>query len=101
MWSHHAYLAPKEGDVAYGQQCDAILKPKHLQLLALLVIPDDTTFFCQIHEILKNDLLFIDIQGQLRNHHQIQDFSSDHVKFEFQDGLFYHVGLLYVSNGLT
>jgi hypothetical protein len=30
------------------------------------------------------------------SHHQIQDFSNDHAKFEFQDGLFYHDGLLYV-----
>jgi hypothetical protein len=67
----------------------------------LLVILDDATFFCQIHENLKNDPLVIGIQGQLRNHHQIQEFSSDHVKFEFQDGLFYHDGFLYVYNGLT
>jgi hypothetical protein len=35
------------------------------------------------------------------NHHQIQEFSSDHVKFEFQGGLLYHDGLLYVPNGLV
>jgi hypothetical protein len=47
----------------------------------------------------KNDLLTIDIQGQLKIHHQILDFSSDHVKFEFQNGLLDRDGLLYVLNG--
>jgi hypothetical protein len=56
-------------------------------------------FFGQIRENLKKDLV-IGIQGQLRSHHQIQDFFSDHVKFKFQDGLLYHDGILYVSNGL-
>ncbi len=61
----------KEGDVVYEQQHDVILKLKHLQLRALLIIPDDTTFFCQIHEYLKKDPLAIGIQGQLKNHHQV------------------------------
>jgi hypothetical protein len=64
-----------EGNVAYEQQCDVILKR------------------------VKNDLLTIDIQGQLKIHHQILDFSSDHVKFEFQNGLLDRDGLLYVLNG--
>jgi hypothetical protein len=55
-----------------------------------------TTFLCPIHEDLKKDLFTIDIQGQLRSHHQVQIFSNDHVKFELQDGLFYCDGLLYV-----
>jgi len=33
------------------------------------------------------------------SHHQVQDFFDDHVKFEFQDGLFYCDGLLYVIYG--
>jgi hypothetical protein len=49
---------------------------------------------------LKNDLFAIGMQSQLRNH-QVLDFSNDHVKFEFQDGLHYHDGLLYVPNGPT
>jgi hypothetical protein len=35
------------------------------------------------------------------SHHQIHDFSNDHDKFEFQDGLFYHDDILYVPNGLA
>jgi len=30
--SHRSYLAPKEGDAAYDQQCDTILKPENLWL---------------------------------------------------------------------
>jgi hypothetical protein len=63
----------------------------------LSIIIDDTTLLCQIHENLK-DPLVIGIQGQLTNH-QVQDFSNDHVKFEFQDGLLYHDGFLYVPDG--
>ncbi len=66
----------------------------------MLVILDDITFLCQIHGNLK-DPFTIGIQGQLKNHHQVQDFSNDHAKFKFQDVLFYHDGLLYVPDGLT
>jgi hypothetical protein len=52
-----------EGDATYEQQCDVIFKPKYLWLQVLLVIHDDKTFFCQIHEDLKKDFLVIDIQG--------------------------------------
>ncbi len=89
---------PKERDWAYEQQCDVIFKPKHLQFKALSIIPDDITFFCHIHEKLK-DIFVIIIQGQLRGHQQVHDFSSDHVKFKFQDGLVYRDGLLYVLDG--
>ncbi len=54
----------------------------------LWIIHDDTTLICQIHEYLKKDPFAIGIQGQLRNHWQVQDFSSDHAKFKFQDGVF-------------
>jgi hypothetical protein len=62
---------PKERDATYEQQCDVILKLKHLRLQVLSVIPDDTTFLCQIHEDLKKGLLTIGIQGQLSSHHQV------------------------------
>jgi hypothetical protein len=35
------------------------------------------------------------------NHHQVQDFFNDHAKFEFQDGLLYCDGLLYVPDGFV
>jgi len=37
----------------------------------------------------------------LNNQNQGQDFLSDHNKFEFQDVLLYHDGLVYVPNGLA
>jgi hypothetical protein len=61
-----------------------------------LVIPNDTTFLCQVHENLKNPLA-ISIQGQLRNHHQVQDSFNDHAKFKFQNGLLYHDGLAWLQ----
>jgi hypothetical protein len=88
---------PKEGNVTYEQQHDVIFKLKYFQLHALLIIFYDTTFFCQICEDLKKGPLVIGIQGQSRNHHQIHDFSNDHVKFEFQDDLFYHDGFFVCS----
>jgi len=66
-----SYFMPKERDIAYKQQCDVILKLEHFWLYVLLVIPNDTTFFCQIYENLKKDPFVIGIQGQLRNHHQV------------------------------
>jgi hypothetical protein len=47
----------KEENVANEQQCDVIFKLEHLWLQVLLVIPDDTTFFCQIREDLKKKTL--------------------------------------------
>jgi hypothetical protein len=93
------YLTPKERDGAYEQQRDVIFKPKHLQFKALLVILDDITFFHHIRENFENDTRVIIIQGQLRGHQQVHYFSSDHVKFKFQDGLLYRDGLLYVLDG--
>jgi hypothetical protein len=42
------------------QQCDVIFKLKHFQLHALLIIPNDITLPCKIHEDLK-DIFFIGI----------------------------------------
>jgi hypothetical protein len=61
----------------------------------------DTTFLCQIRKDLKKDPFAIGMQGQLNSQHQVQKKSSDHVKFGFQDGLFYHDGLLYVFDGFA
>ncbi len=91
----------KERNATYEQQCDVILKLKHLWLQVLSVIPNDTTFLCQIHEDLKKGLFTIGIQGQLSSHHQVQGFFNDHAKFEFEDGLLYCDGLLYVLDGFT
>jgi hypothetical protein len=66
----------------------------------LLVIPNDTTFLCQICENSKVPLI-IGIQGQLKSHCQVWDFPCDHVKFKFQDGLLYCDDFLYVPNGFA
>jgi hypothetical protein len=71
MLSHCSYLTPKEGNAAYEQQGDIILKLEYFLLQSLLVILNDSTFLCQIYEILKKDLLAINLQGQLRSHHQV------------------------------
>jgi hypothetical protein len=59
MLSRRSYLMLKEGNAAYEQQCDIIFKLEHLRFQALLVILDDTTFLCQIHEDLKKDFLIL------------------------------------------
>jgi hypothetical protein len=48
MLSCRSFLAPKERNATYEQQCDVIIKLEHLQLQVLLVILDDTTFFVKI-----------------------------------------------------
>jgi penicillin V acylase-like amidase (Ntn superfamily) len=58
-------------------------------------ILDDTILLCQICENLKKNPLAVGIQGQFTSHHQVHDFSNDHVKIEFQNGL------LYVHDGLV
>ncbi len=91
----------KEGNVASEQQCDFIFNPECFRFQALLIIPNDKTLICQICENLKKDLVTISIQGQLRIHHQVQKITIEHAKFEFQNGLLYFDGLLYVFNGPT
>jgi hypothetical protein len=46
-------------------------------------------------------LFGIDIQSQLKSHHQVQKISSDHAKFEFQMVYYICDGLLYVLDGLA
>jgi hypothetical protein len=53
---------PKERNATYEQQCDVIPKLEYLQLQVLLVILDDTNFFCEICEDLK-DPFVIGIQS--------------------------------------
>jgi hypothetical protein len=91
--SRCSYLAPKEGDAPYNQQCDTILKPENLQLQALSIIPKDKTFLHRIREYLINDSLVVIVRNYRKN------ATSDFNKFEFCDGLLYHDELLYVSEG--
>jgi hypothetical protein len=97
--SHHSYLMPKEyfvfneGDVAYEQQCDVIFKYCQNFLMT-------RPFFVKFVKIWKKPPT-IGIQGQLRSHCQIQKKSTDHANFEFQNGLLYCDGLLYVLSGLV
>jgi len=87
---HCLYLVPKEGDAAYDQQCDTILKPKNLWIQALLVTFEDKTFFQRIHEDLVNDFFATTVKNHRKN--PLSDFD----KFGFHDGLMYHDILLYV-----
>jgi hypothetical protein len=89
---------PKEGDGAYDQQCDVILKPKHLWFQALLVPPNDKSLLCWIRENWKMINFFTNIKGQLKNQNEIQTLSNDHDRFKLQNGLLYHDGILYVLN---
>jgi hypothetical protein len=41
--SYCSYFTPKEGDAAYDQQCDTILKLENLWLQTLLITPNDKT----------------------------------------------------------
>jgi hypothetical protein len=61
------YLTPNEGNEAYDQQCDIILKPEHLWLQALWVALDDKTFFCQICEDVMKDSIAIGFKGRMKN----------------------------------
>jgi hypothetical protein len=77
------YLTPKKGNAAYEQQCDVIIKLEHFLLLALLIIFMTQPFFVKFINTLKKNLFVIGIQGQLRNHHQVQGFYNDDAKFKF------------------
>ncbi len=50
MLSHCSYLTPKEGNAAYEQQGDIILKLEYFLFQTLLIILNDPTFLCQIYE---------------------------------------------------
>ncbi len=95
MLSHRPYLAPKEGDVIYIQQCDTILKLKNLWLKALLVTLENKTIFQHICEDIINAYLVAIVKS-----HQKNPFSNFD-KFKFHDGLLYHDVLLYIPEGLT
>jgi hypothetical protein len=81
---------PKEGDVAYNQQCDTILKLKNLRLQALSITLEDKTFLQRIFENLVNDSLVTGVRSHGKNP------PSDFDKFKFCDGLLYHDELLYM-----
>jgi hypothetical protein len=73
-----------------------ILKHEHLQLEALSVIRWHNPSLLNSRKFEKSSFYWH--PSELRSHHQAKDFSSDHVKFKFQDVLLYHDGLLYVLN---
>ncbi len=54
--SHRLYIAPKEGDETYDQQCGVSFKPEHLWFQGLQVALDDKPFLCQIHKDLRKIL---------------------------------------------
>jgi hypothetical protein len=82
------YLALKEENVTYEQQCDVIPKLEHIWFHALLIIFNGTTFF------LLNSWKFEKWPFYYLHPRLIKESSSsDHVKFEFQNCLFYRDGI--------
>jgi hypothetical protein len=92
---HRSCFMPKEGDATYEQQCDVILKLKHLWLQTLSVTLEDQILIKCIHENLVNNSFTITIW----NCSEI--FWGKFDKFKFQDELLYHDGLLYVLDDPT
>jgi len=58
-------------------------------------------FLVKFMKIWKKNPFDINIQSQLRSHHQIQDISNEHPTFEFQDGLLHGDGLLCILDDPT
>jgi hypothetical protein len=56
--SNHSYLTPKEGNEAYDQQCDIIIKLEHLWLQALWVAFDDKPFFSNLWRFNEGSLCY-------------------------------------------
>lgn len=61
-----AYLAPKEGDVAYEEQKTNLIKPEQLQLKTVrTIVLVDISFFQDIRVSLQSDLLALKLKNNL------------------------------------
>jgi hypothetical protein len=87
-------MAPKPGDDVLDQQKSILLKPKNLQLKAL--VDTRASHLDEIRTALKNDPFTINIQKRFKNYEEFLDNDED---FHFQDDLLYYKGLLYVPPG--
>jgi len=122
--SRRAYLAPKEGDAAYDQQKTTLIKPEQLQLKTMRTTTSvDAFIFQDIRVSLKVDSLALKLNNNagifnpkgfpslglevIDSKSPNQPTSSSRVsishdadpRFQFQDGLLYYQGLLYVPEG--
>jgi len=122
--SQRVYLAPREGDAAYDQQKTTFIKPEQLQLkIVRTTTLVDASFLQDIRVSLKFDPLALKLKNNadifnLRGFPSLglevidsespnQPTSSSQVfrshdadpRFQFQDGLLYYQGLLYVPEG--
>jgi hypothetical protein len=119
--SRRAYLAPREGDVAYDQQKTTLIKPEQLQLKIVRTTTSvDASFLQDIRASLKFDPLALKLKKNVGifnprefpspgsdleslNHptSSSQGSKSHNVdpRFQFHDGLLYYQGLLYVPKG--
>jgi hypothetical protein len=85
-----SYLTPKEGDPILDQQTSIVLKPANFQLKALEMSSyDDALYLKKVQEALQGDPFVENIKKRLH----INEVNDN---FEFNDGLLYFKGLLYV-----
>jgi hypothetical protein len=85
-------LAPKEEQIL-DQQKSIVLKPAKFQLKALVMSScEDASCFTKVQEALKDDPFIEQIKERLR----INDINDE---YEFNDGLLYFKGLLYILPG--
>jgi hypothetical protein len=119
-----AYLAPREGDVASDQQKTTLIKPEQLQLKTVRTTTSvDASFLQDIRISLKFDSLALKLKNNAGSFNrrgfpspgsEIIDLESPNQptsnsrvsrshdvdpRFQFQDGLLYYQGLLYVLEG--
>jgi hypothetical protein len=88
-------LAPKEGDSILDQQKSIVLKPANFQLKALVMSSGkDASYLKEVQEALQDDPFVENIRKSLRAN-EVND------EFEFNDGLLYFKGLLYIPLRLT
>jgi orotate phosphoribosyltransferase len=86
-------LAPKEGDPILDQQKSIVLKSANFQLKALAMSSGkDASYFMEVQEVLK-DNPFVE---KIRERICVNEVNDE---FEFNDGLFYFKGLLYIPPG--
>jgi hypothetical protein len=122
--SRRAYLAPREGDVAYDQQKTTLIKPEQLQLKTVRTTTlVDASFFQDIRVSLKVNPLALKLKNNagifnprgfpspgsevIDSESPNQPTSSSQVsrshdvdpRFQFQDELLYYQGLFYVPKG--
>ncbi len=122
--SQQAYLAPREGDAAYDKQKTTLIKPKQLQLKTVHTTTlVDASFLQDIRVSLKvnplalklknnvgifnprgfpspgSEVIDLESPNQPTSSYRVSRLHDVDPRFQFQDGLLYYQGLLYVLEG--